>query len=130
MSNQPSMAFVFVAWTALCAGVLAFLIGLWNAELIFNEKAYYFTLLMFGLFAAVSVQKAVRDRDEGVPVTDVYFGIAWVAAIMAVLLLTLGLWNSPLALSEKGFYAMAYLLSMFAAVTVQKNTRDLEVNHD
>ena len=46
------------------------MIGLWNAELIFNEKAYYFTLLMFGLFAAVSVQKAVRDRDEGVPVTE------------------------------------------------------------
>ena len=27
-------------------------------------------------------------------------------------------------MSEKGFYAMAYVLSLFAAVTVQKNVRD------
>jgi len=30
-----------------------------------------------------------------------------------------------LVLSEKGFYGMAFLLSLFAAVTVQKNVRDL-----
>ena len=29
-----------------------------------------------------------------------------------------------LALSEKGFYAMAFVLSLFAAVAVQKNVRD------
>jgi hypothetical protein len=27
-------------------------------------------------------------------------------------------------LSEKGFYAMSFTLSMFAAIAVQKNTRD------
>jgi uncharacterized membrane protein YiaA len=26
--------------------------------------------------------------------------------------------------SEKGFYAFAFLLSLFGAITVQKNTRD------
>jgi uncharacterized membrane protein YiaA len=30
-----------------------------------------------------------------------------------------------LLLSEKGFYAMAFLLSGFAAITVQKNVRDV-----
>jgi predicted ATPase len=30
----------------------------------------------------------------------------------------------PFSLSEKGFYGMAIVLSMFAAITVQKNTRD------
>jgi len=39
-------------------------------------------------------------------------------------LLTVGLWNATLALSEKGFYAMAFLMSLFAAIAVQKNTRD------
>jgi hypothetical protein len=28
-------------------------------------------------------------------------------------------------LSEKGFYAMSFLLSLFGAVTVQKNIRDV-----
>jgi uncharacterized membrane protein YiaA len=124
MRNQPSMAFVFVSWIALLAGTLAYLIGLWNADMMLNSKGYYFTLLMFGLFAAVSVQKSVRDREEGIPVTDIYYGISWVAALMAVLLLIIGLWNADLTLSEKGFYGMAYTLSMFAAITVQKNTRD------
>ena len=32
-----------------------------------NEKGYYFTLLMYGLFSAVSVQKSVRDRLDGIP---------------------------------------------------------------
>jgi hypothetical protein len=29
-----------------------------------------------------------------------------------------------MSLSEKGFYAMAYTLSLFATITVQKNVRD------
>jgi uncharacterized membrane protein YiaA len=124
MRNQPSLAFVFVSWAALCAGALAFLIGLWNSDMGINEQTTFFTLLMFGLFSAVSVQKSVRDREEGIPVTDTYYGISWTAAILAVLLLTIILWGAPLTLSAKGFYAMAYTLSMFAAITVQKNTRD------
>lgn len=40
------------------------------------------------------------------------------------MLLTIGLINATLLLSEKGFYAMAYALSLFGAVAVQKNTRD------
>ena len=38
--------------------------------------------------------------------------------------MSIGLWNAELTLAEKGFYSMAYLLSLFAAITVQKNTRD------
>ena len=39
-----------------------------------------------------------------------------------------GLWNATLTLSEKGFYGMAFTLSLFAAITVQKNTRDCAVS--
>ena len=89
-----------------------------------NEQGYYFTILLFGLFAAVSVQKSVRDRLEGLQVTDMYYGISWFSVLSAILLLIIGLWNADLLLSEKGFYGMSYTLSLFAAIAVQKNTRD------
>lgn len=91
-----------------------------------NEKGYYFTILLFGLFAAVSVQKAVRDRLENIPVSDMYYSISWFAAVAAIVLLVVGLWNADLLLSEKGFYAMSFLLSLFSAIAVQKNTRDIQ----
>lgn len=112
------------SWLALLIGMAAFNIGLWNAEMELNEKGYYFTVLMFGLFAAISVQKAVRDQLEGIPVTNLYYGIAWFATLLSILLITIGLWNAGITRSEKGFYAMSFVLSIFAAIAVQKNTRD------
>ncbi len=124
-NQKPTGAFVLASWAALLTGIVAFMIGLWNAEMQLNEKGYYFTVLMFGLFSVISLQKAVRDQAEGILVTGVYFGMAWITTGLSILLLTVGLWNAELLLSEKGFYAMAFVLSMFAAITVQKNVRDL-----
>ena len=123
---QPSNAFIGASWTALIIGISAFLIGLWNAEMELNEKGYYFTVLMFGLFSAISVQKVVRDQMEGLPVTNIYYGLAWFTTLLSIVLLTVGLWNADLAKSEKGFYAMSFVLSMFSAIAVQKNTRDIK----
>ncbi|KZC91222.1 hypothetical protein AR273_02115, partial [Stenotrophomonas maltophilia] len=106
-------------------GAAAYLIGLFNATMALNEKGYYLTLLLFGLFAAVSLQKSVRDRVEGIPVSGLYYSLCWFALLSALMLLLVGLWNATLAPSEKGFYGMAYALSLFGAVAVQKNTRDL-----
>ena len=124
-TQRPSGAFVGVSWLALLLGALTYNIGLWNATMALNEKGYYFTILMYGLFASVSLQKAVRDRLEGIPVTALYSGLCWLSAMLCLLLLAVGLWNSTLMLSEKGFYAMSYLMSLFGAVAVQKNVRDL-----
>ena len=124
VSPKPSNAFIAASWAALFVGFLAFIIGLWNASMPLNEKGYYFTVLMYGLFSAVSLQKTVRDKLENIPVTSIYYSLCWASVILAVLLLAVGLWNASLALSEKGFYAMAFVLSMFAAIAVQKNTRD------
>ncbi|HBR54137.1 MAG TPA: hypothetical protein EYN07_03565 [Flavobacteriaceae bacterium] len=123
---KPTPAFIGASWTALFIGMLSFCIGLWNANMWLNEKGYYFTILLFGLFSVVSVQKSVRDRLEGIPVTDIYYGISWFTTIASILLLIIGLWNADMELSEKGFYGMSFLLSLFAAVAVQKNTRDLK----
>jgi uncharacterized membrane protein YiaA len=89
-----------------------------------NEKGYYYTLLMYGLFAAVSLQKTVRDRLEGVPVTSLYAGLCWLSMAITITLMGVGLYNAQLALSEKGFYGMAFLLALFATIAIQKNVRD------
>lgn len=124
MNQKPSAAFVGASWVALGAGIVGFLVGLWRSEMLLNERGYYFTVLMYGLFSVVSVQKSVRDRLEGIPVTDIYYGICWFSTILSILLLAVGLWNATLLPSEKGFYAFAFLLALFGAITVQKNTRD------
>ena len=124
MSQKPSTAFIGASWVALGAGMAGFLIGLWRSDMLLNEKGYYFTILMYGLFSVISVQKSVRDRLEGIPVTDIYYGISWFSTILAIVLLVVGLWNATLLPSEKGYYAFAFLLALFGAIAVQKNTRD------
>lgn len=124
MYQPTSKAFIAASWIALGTGIAGYLIGLWRAEMPFNEKGYYFTVLMFGLFAVVSLQKSVRDRLEGLPVTDIYYGICWFGTILSIVLLVTGLWNASLLPSEKGFYAFAFMLGLFGAIAVQKNTRD------
>ncbi|MFT3908190.1 MAG: inner membrane protein YiaA [Ferruginibacter sp.] len=124
MLQKPSNAFIAASWIALGAGMIGFIVGLWNAGMELNEKGYYFTVLMFGLFAVVSVQKTVRDRLENLPVTDIYYGLCWFATILAIVLLIVGLWNTSLLPSEKGFYAFSFLLALFGAIAVQKNIRD------
>jgi len=124
MYQKPSAAFIGASWVALGIGMVGFLIGLWRSDMQLNEKGYYFTVLMFGLFSVISLQKAVRDRLENIPVTDIYYGISWFSTLLCVVLLTIGLWNATMLPSEKGFYAFAFILSLFSGIAVQKNTRD------
>ena len=114
------------SWVALGTGITGYLIGLWRSEMQLNEKGYYFTVLMYGLYSVVSLQKAVRDRLENIPVTEIYQGLSWFSVILSIVLLTVGLGNATLLPSEKGFYAFAFLLALFAAVAVQKNIRDTQ----
>ncbi|QJD94959.1 hypothetical protein HH214_03220 [Mucilaginibacter robiniae] len=124
MVQKTSNAFIAASWIALGAGMIGFIVGLTRASMALNEKGYYFTVLMYGLFSAVSVQKSVRDRLEGISVTDIYYGLSWFSTLLAIVLLTVGLWNATLLPSEKGFYAFSFLLALFGAIAVQKNTRD------
>ncbi|MCM3744509.1 YiaA/YiaB family protein [Sporosarcina luteola] len=125
--GEPTAAFKGASWAALLIGGSAYLIGLFNAGMELNEKGYYFAILIFGLYASVSLQKAVRDKDEGIPVTNIYYGISWLALVISISLMGIGLYNAgSIVLSEKGFYAMAFVLSIFAAITVQKNVRDTQ----
>ncbi len=140
---KPTTAYVGTSWAAMLIGVFAFLLGLWNAQsMLLNEKGYYLAVLALGLYAAISLQKTLRDRAEGIPTTNLYYMISWAALALAIALIAIGLFNATaLTFSEKGFYMMAFTLSLFAAVTIQKNTRDeaqihaltaspLSLNHD
>lgn len=122
--ERTSLAFSFASWTALILGMLGFLVGLWRAEMLLSEKGYYFTILLYGLFSAVAVQKSVRDRLENIPVSDIFYGISWASVVISVILLTIGLINAEILPSEKGFYAFGFILALFGAIAVQKNTRD------
>lgn len=124
-NQKPTPAFIGASWTALFIGMISYCVGLWNASMELNEKGYYFTILLFGLFSVISVQKAVRDKLEEIQVTEMYYGISWFTTVVSILLLVIGLWNADLELSEKGFYGMSFTLSLFAAIAVQKNTRDV-----
>lgn len=124
--NKPTPAFIAVSWVALILGAVVFCIGLFNATMMLNEKGFYLILLLYGLFSSVSLQKIIRDRLEGMHVTTIYFGLCWASVIICLVLLAIGLWNAELALSEKGFYMMAFLMSLFGAVAVQKNIRDMD----
>lgn len=124
MNTKPTKAFTLTSVTMLITGISTYCIGLMNAEMALNEKGYYFAVLIFGLFSFVSLQKTVRDKLEDQIVSKPYGIMCWVSSATAIALLVVGLMNANLMLSEKGFYAMAFLLSGFAAITVQKNVRD------
>jgi|TARA_B110000967_G_scaffold209848_1_gene268083 uncharacterized membrane protein YiaA len=91
-----------------------------------NEKGYYFSILLMDVYAVISLQKVLGDKAENIKVSDMYYGLSWVIVIASLLLLIIGLRNADLELSEKGFYGISFLLSLFGAITVQKNIRDLD----
>ena len=126
--QAPTKSFTLASVASLIIGVAAYGIGLFNADMQLNEKGYYLVIILYGLFSMVSLQKTIRDRAEGIPSSAIYYGIAWVSSGSAIVLLAIGLYNADLLLSEKGFYAMSYVLSLFAAVTVQKNVRDKQAS--
>ncbi|HNM02639.1 MAG TPA: inner membrane protein YiaA, partial [Leptospiraceae bacterium] len=114
--QKPSSAFIAISWLSLFVGMITFIIGIWSTKMMLNEKGFYLTVLLYGLFSSVSLQKTVRDQLEGLFVTGIYVGLCWFSVGASLLLLLIGLWNAELALSEKGFLGISYVLSLYAAV--------------
>jgi len=65
--QKPTPAFIGASWMVLFTGVISYCIGLWNSDMQLNERGYYFTILLFGLFSAISVQKSVK-KDFKLPI--------------------------------------------------------------
>ena len=124
--NRPTLAFTAASWLAVLIGVVGFMIGLWNAEMPLHEKGYYLIILLYGLFSTISLQKTLRDQLEEIPVTMIYVVLCWASVGICVGLLLFSLTNATLTLSEKGYYIMSFLLSLFGVTATQKNIRDLD----
>ena len=123
--NRPTSAFIAASWVALLAGAVGFMIGLWNANMPLHEKGYYLVILLYGLFSAASLQKTIRDQLEEIAVTTIYYGLCWASMAVCIVLLLISLWNADMLMSEKGFYIMSFMMSLFGVVATQKNIRDL-----
>ncbi|QMT31081.1 inner membrane protein YiaA [Alysiella filiformis] len=124
---KPTTAFTVAAWAVLVIGVAAFLVGIVRVDtLALSEKGFYVAVLALGLYAAISLQKTVRDKAEGLPVSQMYWTISWAALALAIVLLIIGLYHSELQLNEKGFYGLAFTQSLFAIIVIQKNVRDVQ----
>jgi len=121
---RPTNAFVAASWATLLIGLVSFAVGLWNSGLAKSEVGFYAATMILGVFAGISLQKSVRDKAEGLPVTVIYLGVAWAVVALSMIMMVAGLWNSGMTLSERGFYGLAFLMTLFAAVAVQKNVRD------
>lgn len=126
--KATSSTFVAASWIALAIGVTGYLIGLYRAEMLLSEKGYFLTLLLYGLFSAVAVQKSVRDKEEGIPVSSIFYGISWASVLIVVILFTIGLVNAEIWPSEKGFYVFGFILALFGAISTQKATRDADAD--
>jgi uncharacterized membrane protein YiaA len=123
--NAPTPTYINSTWAALAIGILGYLVGLWNADIQLNEKGFYFAIFLLGMFSAVTLQKTIRDQAQGIPVTKIFMAMSWSTLATSIVLLVIGLVNATISFSEKGFYAMAFTLCLFAVITVQKNIRDL-----
>ena len=124
VKTTTSPAFNFMSWLALAGGVIVYILGLWRSDMELNEKGYYFAVMILGLFASVSLQKTVRDRIEGILTSNIYYISCVASFAISIILLAIGLWNADLLPSEKGFYAIAFFLCLFGAISVQENVRD------
>lgn len=124
---RPTSSFLGATWLVLAIGVVNFLVGIVRVDtLALSEKGFYVAVLSLGLYAAISLQKTVRDRAEGLPISNMYYSISWGALLLAIVLLVIGLYNSDLQLNEKGFYGLAFTQSLFAIIVIQKNARDVQ----
>ena len=124
-TTTPTPAFVGASWAALLVGGSAFLVGLWNSHMSLGEKGYYLTVLLFGLFAAVSLQKSVRDRSEDIAVTGLYLGLCWTGVAAALTLMTVGLWNAGMSASERASTRCPSCSACCGRDGAEKNVRDL-----
>lgn len=124
--KSTSASFTIASWAALGLGAGGYLLGLWRAEMLLSEKGFFLILLLYGLFSAVSVQKSVRDKDENLPVSNIFYGLSWLSLAICIALFTIGLVNAEIFPSEKGFYVFGFALALFGAISTQKATRDAE----
>ncbi|WP_160723765.1 YiaA/YiaB family inner membrane protein [Bacillus sp. USDA818B3_A] len=62
--RRNTVAFTFLSYFTLFAGIILFTIGLYNAELELNEKGYYIAVMLLIIVRSILTQKVIRDNTE------------------------------------------------------------------
>jgi len=126
----PTGAFQGVSWFALGLGAITFIYAVWYAPAASVDERYFlYTAFLFSLFGCMSVSKVVRDRQEGIPVSALFFGFSYVAAVTPFVLVGYNLvFESTLVGgSHRGLLGMSYAISAYAVIAISKNERDKQV---
>jgi len=122
----PTAAFQGASWFAFAVGAIAFLYAVWYAPVESSDRYFLYTGFLFSVFGCVSVSKAVRDKQEGIPVSGLFYGLSFVAAIAPLVITSYFLaYDSTMDdYSHRGLLGIAYALSAFAVLAISKNERD------
>lgn len=127
MVAPPTAAFQGASWFAFALGALTYLYAVWYApQATVADRYFLYTAFLFSLFGCLSVSKAVRDRQERIPVTGLFFGLSYVAAIVPLVMVAYNLVfdSTMIDASHRALLGMAYALSAFAVLAIAKNERD------
>lgn len=49
-------------WGVVVIGLLSYCIGLWNSSMELNEKGYYFSILLMGIYAVIFYRKLLEIK--------------------------------------------------------------------
>lgn len=123
----PTAAFQGVCWFAFTLGAITYLYSVWYThDATVSDRYFLYTAFLFSLFGCMSVSKVVRDRQEKVPVTGLYYGLSFVAAIVPLIMVGYNLTFDAQYIdpSQRALIAMAYAISAFAVLAISKNERD------
>jgi uncharacterized membrane protein YiaA len=115
-----------VSWFAFGLGAVTFFYTAWYSPgMTPSDRFFLYTAVLFSLFGSLSVSKSVRDREEGVPITGLFFGLSWVAALAPFLLVAFNLgFYSAIPEANRALLAMAFALATYAVLAIAKNERD------
>jgi uncharacterized membrane protein YiaA len=123
----PSTAYQLVSWLAFAIGAGAFLFAAWYAPAAEEpDRFFLYTAALFSFFGSLAVSKSVRDRQEGIPVTALFYGVSWFAAALPFVLVVyyLTYYSAEIDAVYRGLLGVAYVLSTFALLSIAKNERD------
>ena len=81
--HRPSPAFIAASWVALLLGAVAYLVGLFNAEMPLNEKVL---VSWVGLRGAVPIILATYPLVAGVPDAALIFNIVFFIVLISALI--------------------------------------------
>lgn len=126
----PTAAFQGVCWFAFAVGAITYLFAVWYApDATVADRYFLYTAFLFSIFGCISVSKAVRDKQEKIPVTGLFYGLSYVAAIVPLIMVGYNLAFESLYVdtSQRALIGMAYAISAFAVLAISKNERDKAV---